>query len=142
MLLAGVMFVGVTAVVKHVGRSVPAPQAAFIRFAIGTLFLLASAGRCVRRARITPRAWRLFALRGVAHSMAVTLWFYAMARIPMTDVTAMNYLSPVYVGLGAALLFGERLPRSAASPPSRWRSLGVAVDPAARGCARSRRATS
>ena len=41
----------------------------------------------------------------------MSLWFYAMARIPMTDVTAMNYLSPVFVGLGAALLLGERLPK-------------------------------
>jgi drug/metabolite transporter (DMT)-like permease len=33
-----------------------------------------------------------------------------MARIPIADVTAMNYLSPVYVTLGAALMFNEALP--------------------------------
>ncbi len=32
-----------------------------------------------------------------------------MARIPVADVTAMNYLTPVYVTLGAALVLGERL---------------------------------
>ena len=30
-------------------------------------------------------------------------------RIPIADVTAMNYLSPIYVSIGAALLLGERL---------------------------------
>ena len=51
----------------------------------------------------------IFAFRGVVHTIAVTLWFYAMARIPIADVTAMNYLSPVYVTLGAALFLGETL---------------------------------
>ena len=110
MLLTGFLFVGVTAVVKHVGRSVPAPEAAFLRFAFGTLLLLPAIG-AVRRARLTRRTLRLLALRGAVHSAAVSLWFFAMARIPMTDVTAMNYLSPIFVGVGAALVLGERLPK-------------------------------
>jgi drug/metabolite transporter (DMT)-like permease len=32
-----------------------------------------------------------------------------MARIPIADVTAMNYLTPIYVTLGAALFLGEKL---------------------------------
>jgi drug/metabolite transporter (DMT)-like permease len=32
-----------------------------------------------------------------------------MARIPIADVTAMNYLAPVYVTLGAAIFLGETL---------------------------------
>ena len=110
MLLTGFLFVGVTAVVKHVGRSVPAPEAAFLRFAFGTLLLLPAIG-AVRRARLTRRTLRLLALRGAVHSAAVSLWFFAMARIPITDVTAMNYLSPIFVGVGAALVLGERLPK-------------------------------
>ena len=110
MLLTGFLFVGVTVIVKHVGQGVPAPQAAFLRFLFGTVLLLPAIGQ-VRRARLSRRVLRLFALRGLVHSAAVSLWFYAMARIPLTDVTAMNYLSPIYVGLGAALLLGERLPK-------------------------------
>ncbi len=37
------------------------------------------------------------------------LWFFAMTQISIAEVTAMNYLSPVYVSLGAALFLGERL---------------------------------
>jgi drug/metabolite transporter (DMT)-like permease len=52
---------------------------------------------------------RFFLLRGAVHSVGVILWFYAMARIPMAEVTAMNYLAPVYVTLGAGLFLGEKL---------------------------------
>ena len=110
MLLTGLLFVGLTAVVKHVGQDLPAAQAAFLRFLFGTILLL-PAIRAIRRTVLDGRTLRLFALRGALHSAAVVLWFFAMARIPLTDVTAMNYLSPIFVGLGAALLLGERLPK-------------------------------
>ena len=37
------------------------------------------------------------------------MWFFAMTRIPLAEVTAMSYLSPVYVTLGAAIFMGEKL---------------------------------
>ena len=37
------------------------------------------------------------------------LWFFAMTRIPIAEVTAMNYLAPIYVTLGAAVFLGEKL---------------------------------
>jgi len=58
---------------------------------------------------LTPRQWRLFTLRGAFHAGGVILWFYAMTRIPIAEVTAMNYLAPVYVSIGAALFLGEKL---------------------------------
>ena len=51
----------------------------------------------------------LFAARGVVHTVGVVLWFFAMSRIPLADVTAMNYMSPIYVTLGAAIFLGEPL---------------------------------
>ena len=54
-------------------------------------------------------AWRLVLGRGVLHVVAVTLWFFAMARIPVAEVTAIGYLNPIVVTVGAALIFGERL---------------------------------
>lgn len=108
MLVTGGLFVAVTAIVKALGSDVPAAQAAFLRYATGLVFLLPMLG-AVRRARLTRRQTRLFAARGAAHTVGVALWFFAMTRIPIAEVTAMNYLSPVYVTLGAALLLGERL---------------------------------
>ncbi|HCP80236.1 MAG TPA: EamA family transporter [Octadecabacter sp.] len=109
MALTGLNFVAVTAIVKHVGSDVPAAQGAFLRYLLGLIFLIPMI-RPILAAQLTRRQLRLFAGRGVVHTIAVILWFYAMARIPIADVTAMNYLSPVYVTLGAALFLKEPLP--------------------------------
>ncbi|MEN8840187.1 MAG: DMT family transporter, partial [Octadecabacter sp.] len=106
MVLTGLNFVAVTAIVKHVGSDVPAAQGAFLRYLLGLVFLIPMI-RPIMAAHLTKRQLKLFAGRGVVHTIAVILWFYAMARIPIADVTAMNYLSPVYVTLGAALLLKE-----------------------------------
>lgn len=108
MLVTGLCFVAVTASVKYLGDRVPAPQAAFLRYLLGIVFLIPMI-RPLMAARLSARQLRLFGARGVAHTIAVALWFFAMTRIPIADVTAMNYLSPVYVTLGAALFLGERL---------------------------------
>ncbi len=109
MMLTGLMFVAVTAIVKHIGTDVPAAQAAFLRYLLGLVFLLPMI-RPILNARLSHRQLGMFGLRGLAHSLAVILWFFAMARITVAEVTAMNYLNPVYVTLGAALFLGERLP--------------------------------
>lgn len=109
MAFTGIMFVAVTAVVKHVGNEVPAAQAAFLRYVLGLVFLLPMI-KPIMAAHLTTRQKKLFWFRGLVHTLAVILWFFAMARIPIAEVTAMNYLSPVYVTLGAALFLGERLP--------------------------------
>jgi len=109
MMLTGLFFVGVTAVVKHLGDAVPAAQSAFLRYLLGLVFLIPMI-RPILAAHLTRRQMTLFAWRGAVHTGAVILWFFAMARIPLAEVTAMNYLSPVYVSIGAALFLGERLP--------------------------------
>jgi drug/metabolite transporter (DMT)-like permease len=108
MIATGACFIAVTAIVKHAGQDLPAAQAAFLRYLLGLVFLL-PAIPAIRAARIGRRDWGLFGLRGAVHTLAVILWFYAMTQIPIAEVTAMNYLNPVYVTLGAALFLGERL---------------------------------
>ena len=109
MVFTGLMFVAVTAVVKHIGSDVPAAQAAFLRYVLGLVFLLPMI-KPILSAHLTRRQKKLFWVRGATHTLAVILWFFAMARIPIAEVTAMNYLSPVYVSVGAALFLGEKLP--------------------------------
>jgi drug/metabolite transporter (DMT)-like permease len=108
MLITGLCFVAVTALVKFMGNRLPPAEMAFLRYLLGLVFLLPMLG-AMRRTQISARMWGLFAARGVVHSGAVILWFFAMTQIPLAEVTAMNYLSPVYVTLGAALFLGERL---------------------------------
>ena len=108
MLLTGALFVAVTAIVKYVGSSLPAAEAAFLRYVLGLVFLLPMI-RPMIAAGLDKSSLVLFGWRGAAHSIGVMLWFYAMTQIPIAEVTAMNYISPVYVTIGAALFLGEKL---------------------------------
>lgn len=108
MLTCGLSFVGLTGIVRHIGTDLPAAQQAFLRFAFGVVILLPQLAPMLR-AGFPPGAMRLFAGRGVIHVLAVILWFFAMARLPVAEVTAIGYLNPVVVMLGGALVFGERL---------------------------------
>ena len=116
MLVTGVLFVGVTAVVKYVGDGLPAAEAAFLRYLLGLVFLIPMIP-AMRAATLTPRIYKVFAFRGVVHSVGVTLWFYAMTRISIAEVTSMNYLNPIYVTVAAAIFLGEKL--------AFWRILAV-----------------
>src|SRR5690606_25696847 len=108
MLATGLSFVVVTGAVRHVGTDLPAAQSAFIRFLFGLVFLMPSLVPVLRRG-LPAGAWPLVLGRGGLHVVAVTLWFFAMARIPVAEVTAIGYLNPIVVTVGAALLFGETL---------------------------------
>lgn len=108
MLLSGLCFVGVSGLVRWIGPGLPASQGAFLRFAFGVIFLLPALGP-VLRGGFAPQTYALFAARGLTHTMAVICWFYAMARLPVAEVTAIGYLNPVLVTIGAVVFLGERL---------------------------------
>jgi len=108
MVVTGLLFAFVTGVVRYLGSELPPIEGAFIRYAIGTLMMIP----------LVYRDWtgvpdrqslKLHIGRGVVHSVAVSLWFFAMARIPIAEVTAIGYMAPIFVTLGAALFLGERL---------------------------------
>jgi drug/metabolite transporter (DMT)-like permease len=108
MVTAGLCFVAVTALVKLNGTRLPAAESAFVRYALGLVFLIPMM-RALRATTLTPRLWKLVAVRGLFHTFGVTLWFFAMTQISIAEVTAMNYLTPVFVTVAAALFLGERL---------------------------------
>ena len=108
MLVTGFNFILVTALVKYMGPRLPSAEAAFIRYGLGLVFLLPVL-KSLTDAHLTRRQWQLFGLRGFCHALGVILWFYAMTRIPIAEVTAMNYLAPIYVTIGAAIFLGEKL---------------------------------
>ncbi|MBT0956198.1 DMT family transporter [Alphaproteobacteria bacterium KMM 3653] len=108
MVVTGLLFVLVTAIVKSMDGRLPAAQAAFLRYLFGLVFLVPMLPSMMR-VRLLAKDWWLFGLRGLTHSVGVILWFFAMSQITLAEVSAMNYLSPVYVTLGAAAFLGEKL---------------------------------
>ena len=108
MVLTGLLFLGVTVLVKILGPRVPAPEAAFLRYLLGLVLLIPMLKTSLKD-KLDSLLWFNFIARGIFHTLAVVLWFFAMTQIPIAEVTAMNYLSPVYVALGAVLFLKEKM---------------------------------
>ena len=108
MVLTTLLFVGVTATVRYLEGEVPAPQAAFLRYAIGTLLLTPSLITLIKIKPNKPLMSK-FLLRGLVHSFGVTLWFYAMSVMPVAEVTAIGFLTYIFVSIGACIFLKEKL---------------------------------
>ena len=108
MVLTTILFVGVTATVRYLEGEVPAPQAAFLRYAIGTLLLTPSLITLIKIKPNKPLMSK-FLLRGLVHSFGVTLWFYAMSVMPVAEVTAIGFLTYIFVSIGACIFLKEKL---------------------------------
>ena len=61
----------------------------------------------------------LHGLRNVAHFFGQNCWFYAVGAIPLAQVFAFEFTSPIWVMALAPLLLGERF--------TAWRALAVAL---------------
>jgi drug/metabolite transporter (DMT)-like permease len=105
---AGLSFVGVNGIVRYLGTELPAAQSAFIRFGFGLMFLLPALW-AMRGMRFAPGVGQLFLGRGALHVVAVVLWFYAMARVPVAEMAAIAFLGPVMVLVIGGLMLGEGL---------------------------------
>ncbi len=108
MATTGLLFVFVIGTVRWLGAGIPAAESAFIRYVFGLILMLPFILPALRRG-MPRRVLAVYSVRGLAHALAVILWFYAMARIPIAEVTAIGYTSPIYITIGAALFFGERM---------------------------------
>ncbi len=101
------LFVAVTVTVRYLGTTMNPIQAAFIRYCFGLVIILP----LLSRAGLLGLTWRrvgFHGLRGLIHGGGVMLWFLAMSRIPIAEVTALGFTTPIFATLGAALFLNER----------------------------------
>lgn len=108
MFVTGLCFVCVTVIVRYIGPRIPAAESAFIRYLAGTVLLIPVYYR-IYRGSVRIKVSAMMGIRGVAHGVGVLLWFYAMARIPIAQVTALGYLTPVLVTVAAVVFLKEVL---------------------------------
>ncbi|MEM6680312.1 MAG: DMT family transporter, partial [Pseudomonadota bacterium] len=63
--------------------------------------------------RVRTGLVREHALRNVVHFAAQNAWLYGIAVIPLAQLVALEFTSPIWIVLLAPLLLGERLSRGA-----------------------------
>ena len=106
MVVTTLLFAIVTGIVRYIGSDIPAPVAAFIRYIISTIFFFPLIVKMfiLERSRSNKR---FYWARGLAHGFGVILWFFAMARIPVSEVTAIGYITPIFVSIAAFIFLKE-----------------------------------
>jgi drug/metabolite transporter (DMT)-like permease len=108
MALAGMLFAAMTGIVRHLGTDMNPIQTSFIRYAFGIVLMVPFFLRLSRAEMHSPNK-KLHFVRGIIHAGGVMLWFFAMSRLPIAEVTALGFLSPIFTTIGAAIYFKETL---------------------------------
>jgi drug/metabolite transporter (DMT)-like permease len=83
-------------------------QVVFVRNLSATIFLmpmLAWRGRDLLRSN----ALHLYGVRVAVSIFSMAAWFYALALIPVAEVTAISFLAPLFGTIGAVLFLSEKV---------------------------------
>ena len=81
------------------------------RSLVGLVIVLAVGTLARTLHQVTRDNIGLHALRNVAHFAGQNLWFFAISAIPLAQVFALEFTSPIWVILLAPLVLGERITR-------------------------------
>jgi drug/metabolite transporter (DMT)-like permease len=103
---AGLFFCVLNALMRALAQSVDPMQSQFLRYAMGLVVLLPvvfwRGPMNYRPKDIKGQFWR-----GAMHTAGLVLWFLALPRIPLADMTAIGFTTPLFIMIGARLFFGE-----------------------------------
>ncbi len=75
---------------------------------LGIVIVLSVARAAGTLDRISLRRFRLHLIRNIFHFSGQNLWFYAVALIPLAQLFALEFTTPLWVALLAPLVLGER----------------------------------
>ena len=108
MLLAGLCSSLLHIGVRYVAAELPATQIVFVRSTITILFALPVVLKSADVAWRTSRPG-LQIFRGLVGVCSMTMWYYALGRMPLADAGALSFTTGLFVTLGAVLLFKEKV---------------------------------
>ncbi|MGD1884235.1 MAG: DMT family transporter [Paracoccaceae bacterium] len=81
------------------------------RSVVGVMVVCTLAGFTGTWRQIDRQQLGLQGVRNIAHFAGQNLWFYAVTAIPLAQVFALEFTSPIWVILFSPLILGERLTR-------------------------------
>ena len=107
---AGFIFSMLNALMRLLTQQIDPFQAQFLRYFFGLLVILPLVWRGGFANYMPKRMGDQFT-RGLAHTVGLCLWFSALPKIPLADMTAIGFTGPIFIMIGAYLAFRE---------PMRW----------------------
>jgi drug/metabolite transporter (DMT)-like permease len=114
-----VVFAGMLVCIKYLGREIPAGQAIFARGLISVVVLALLAWSTGRLHLLKTDNWRSHALRSLCGTVSMFCLFVAITMIPLADLTAISFTTPLFLTVLAMVFLGERI------HGFRWTALGV-----------------
>jgi drug/metabolite transporter (DMT)-like permease len=106
--LAGFIFVCLNTIARSLAIAVGSFETQFLRYGFGLLVFLPWVIKH-GMASYRPRHIRGQFVRGAVHTVGLLLWFYALPHLPLADTTAIGFLAPIFIMLGAAWFLGEKM---------------------------------
>jgi drug/metabolite transporter (DMT)-like permease len=115
---AGLIFVVLNSIMRGLSLVLDPFQVQFLRYALGLAVVLPLVARGGLAACRPNNVAGQFG-RGAVHTVGLCLWFIAVPHITIADTTAIGFTGPIFIMLGAVLVFKE---------PMRWeRWLAAAI---------------
>ena len=107
---SGLVFAHLNALMRVMALELDPFQTQFLRYLFGLVVMLPLVLRSGVRAYWPKQLGSQFT-RGAVHTVGLGLWFIALPRIPLADMTAIGFTAPIFIMIGAYLFFHE---------PMRW----------------------
>lgn len=107
---AGLLFVVLNTLMRGLSLAVDPFQTQFLRYLMGLLVMLPLVLRSGLASYRPVNTLGQFT-RGGVHTIGLVIWFVAIPHISIADTTAIGFTGPIFIMLGAVLVFKE---------PMRW----------------------
>lgn len=105
---AGITLSVLNALMRGLALNLDPFQTQFLRYLFGLLVMLPLVMRA-GLAAYRPRNIGGQFVRGAVHSFGLALWFMAIPHITLAETTAIGFTGPIFIMIGAALVFGEKM---------------------------------
>ncbi len=106
--LSGLLFVMLNAVLRSMSQQLHPMQAQFLRYLGAVLVMLPMVMRAGLKACWPTRVGGQFS-RGAMHFLGLLLWFAALPNIPLADTTAIGFIQPMFIMIGAWFFLQEAM---------------------------------
>jgi len=106
MVLGGLLFSLLNTIARDLTLHLDVYQSQFLRYLFGLLVILPWVWRDGWRAYMPVNMAGQF-WRGGVHTLGLVLWFTALPKISLADMTAIGFTGPIFIMIGAAWFLGE-----------------------------------
>lgn len=110
MAVGGFLFSILNTIVRAIAMQMDPFEVQFLRYLFGLLVMLPWVFKAGPRnywpTDVKGQFWR-----GGVHTMGMVLWFIALPKIPLADMTAISFTGPIFIMIGASWFLGEPMRR-------------------------------